>query len=73
MNDDEMWTPDRVEVLYHRLAETVRARMEGTIRRESKEDIYMFNTLFEDVLRNESVDLNRAERERLYRLLINTL
>ncbi|MBK9121899.1 MAG: hypothetical protein IPM16_02070 [Chloroflexi bacterium] len=73
MNDDELWKPDRVEALYQRLADTVRARMEGTIRRESEEDMCMFDTLFEDVLRNENVGLSRAERERLYLLLLNTL
>ena len=62
---DSSSEPEFVEGLKQRLLQDMVARMEGTLNRESAEDMAMFDELFDELLQEEPVVLSRAERVRL--------
>lgn len=65
-NPDNPFDPNFYKDIRKRLLESVRARMEGKINRDSAEDVQMFDELFDELLQEEHMVLTRAERKRLY-------
>lgn len=65
-NPDNSFDPNFYKDIRKRLLESVRARMEGKINRDSAEDVQMFDELFDELLQEEHMVLTRAERKRLY-------
>jgi hypothetical protein len=72
-NPDNPLEPDIVESFKKRLLEQVVTRMEGTVNRNSAEDLRMFDELFDELLEAESVVLSRSERKRLYDDLLSSI
>jgi pilus assembly protein CpaF len=52
--------------LRKRLRDTLLIELEGTLNTQSKDEMYMFEKLFGEVLAEERVVLSRTERLRLY-------
>jgi hypothetical protein len=72
-NPNNPLEPDLVSEFKKRLREVVAARMEGTINRNSAEDLRMFDDLFDELLKEESIVLSRSERKRLYDELLSSI
>ena len=70
---DSPLEPDIVEDFKKRLLGQVVARMEGTVNRDSAEDLRMFDELLAELLQEESIVLSRSERQRLYDELLSSI
>ena len=72
-NPNSPLEPDLVDGFKKRLLEIVVARMEGTINRDSAEDLRRFDKLLSELLNEEIIVLSRAERKRLYDALLSSI